>query len=480
MSALDDLFRKHFGVAPATVTPVQDGLGGSGRRILRMGAGTATAVGIEYRVRQENAAFIGFSEHFRALGLPVPAIYGHNLDSGCYIMEDLGGTTLYQLLQSTRDGDQVGEAAMGAYKKAIAWLPRFQVDGACGLDWGLCCPRDAFDRQSIEWDLNYFKYYFLRLSGLAFDEQALQDDFNTLADFLLQAPQDYFLYRDFQSRNIMVRDGEPWFLDYQGGRRGALQYDIASLLFDAKADLPHAVRHALLDLYLEELQERISISRDDFLRHYFGFVYIRIFQALGAYGYRGYFERKPLFLASVPYALRNIAWLLQNVALPVEMPELMRVCRAMVASEKLQSLAPLQASGPQRTLHVHVGSFSFHRGLPQDDSGHGGGFIFDARSLPNPGRLAEYRDLTGKDAAVAEYLAKQPAADEFYQHALAMVEASVRSYQARGFEHLTVYFGCTGGQHRSVYMAEKLARQLGATPGAAVTLEHRELTRMGL
>jgi hypothetical protein len=317
--------------------------------------------------------------------------------------------------------------------------------------------------------LNYFKYYFLRLAGIPFNEQALEEDFNRLTKFLLSADRSYFLYRDFQSRNIMLRDGRPYFLDYQGGRRGALQYDIASLLFDGKADLPPELRQQLLDHYLDALDGFVKVEREEFLRHYYAYVYVRILQALGAYGFRGFYERKAHFLQSVPYALKNLRWLLHNVELPVALPTLMDAITGMVGSGKLQSIA---SDGEELT--VVVSSFSFHRGPLQDDSGNGGGFVFDARSLPNPGRDERFKTLTGADAPVIEYLNQQESVHQFLANAMALIDASVSNYQRRGFKHLMVSFGCTGGQHRSVYLAGQVAKRLSGRNGVKVVLQHRE------
>ncbi|MDE3149212.1 MAG: phosphotransferase, partial [Acidobacteriota bacterium] len=337
-----------------------------------------------------------------------------------------------------------------------------------------CYPRASFDRQSIAWDLNYFKYYFLRLAGVPFNEQALELDFSRLTKFLLGASHDYFLYRDFQSRNVMLREGQPYFLDYQGGRKGALQYDIASLLYDGKADLPPALRQELLDHYLDCLAGFIALKREAFMEHYYAYVYIRIMQALGAYGFRGFYERKAHFLQSVPYALKNLRWLGANVKLPIALPALMDAFEGMLASEKLQGLAASAAE-----LTVRIFSFSFHRQMPVDDAGNGGGFVFDARSLPNPGREERFRQLTGKDAPVIEYLEQQEAVREFLAHAQPLVDASVSAYQRRGFKDLMVCFGCTGGQHRSVYLAEQLAKHLRGTAGVEAVVRHVELEKMG-
>ena len=479
MEILSRLFEQHFRDSLLSITPLQANLGGSGRQIFRLAGQSQTAIGIAYDVREENVAFLSFSRHFLSLGLPVPQIYAQDLDNGAYLLQDLGDLTLYQFLQANREGDQIAPAVLEAYRRVVEVLPSFQIEGGRTLDYSVCVPRQDFDAQSIQWDLSYFKYYFLKLAGFAFDEQALQDDFDRLTQLLLQAPRDFFLYRDFQSRNIMLVEGKPWFLDYQGGRRGALQYDIASLLFDAKADLPPDFRANLLDHYLEALARHGTIDREQFLLYYYPYVYIRILQALGAYGFRGYFERKPHFLASIPYALKNLAWLLDNVELPIALPTLLGLCRSMVDSPVLQALSP-RAVAETNPVQVSISSFSFHHGLPQDNSGHGGGFIFDARGLPNPGREAQYKQLTGKDAPVIAYLRKHPAVDQYFSHAAALVDSTIASYQQRGFDHLKVSFGCTGGQHRSVYLAEKLAAQLTSKPGVQVLLHHRELERMNL
>ncbi len=474
MDVLRTLFEQHFHLPADCVQPLQGELGGSGRKIVRLSNGRATAIGILYDVRAENVAFLEFSKHFRRHRLPVPEIYEEDLDRGAYLEEDLGDTTLSEFLSLHRRGEKIAPEAVEIYRRVVAVLPRFQVEAGRDLNYKVCYPRASFDRQSIAWDLNYFKYYFLRMAGVPFSEQALEVDFGRLTKFLLSAPRDYFLYRDFQSRNVMLRDGEPFFLDYQGGRKGALQYDIASLLYDSKADLPPALRQQLLDHYLDSLSPQVDLSRDAFMQHYYAYVYVRIMQALGAYGFRGFYERKSHFLQSVPYALKNLRWLLHNVELPIALPTLTEAFRSMVGSEKLQRVA-----SRTENLTVRILSFSFHRGWPEDETGNGGGFVFDGRSLPNPAREERFSALTGKDAPVIEYLNQQASVREFLAQATSLVDASVSNYQSRGFKDLLVSFGCTGGQHRSVYLAEELAKHLRGRPGVDVVLEHRELERMG-
>jgi aminoglycoside/choline kinase family phosphotransferase len=496
IDVLKGLFEQRFHAPPERVQPLQGQLGGSGRIIVRLAAGEQSAIGILYDVREENVAFIEFSRHFRRHGLPVPEIYADDLRHGAYLEQDLGNTTLFDFLVANRAGEDIAPAVVDAYIKVVQMLPRFQVEAGRDLNYKVCYPRSSFDRQSISWDLNYFKYYFLRLAGIPFSEQALENDFSRLTKFLLSAPRDYFLYRDYQSRNVMLLDGQPFFLDYQGGRKGALHYDIASLLYDAKADLPPALRQKLLDHYIEALRRHIEIERDAFMRHYYAFVYVRIMQALGAYGFRGFYERKPHFLQSVPYALKNLCWLLENVTLPVALPALTGAFKSIVISEKLLALpsvgetrSALATRTPVETkpaiaaenLVVRIFSFSFHRGgPPKDETGHGGGFVFDVRSLPNPGREERFKTLTGKDAPVIDYLRQYSSVDEYLKNAESLVDASIGNYQSRGFKSLTASFGCTGGQHRSVYLAEQLASHLRGRAGVEVVVRHIELEKMEL
>ncbi len=434
LDVLKKLFEQHFHAPPERIVPLQGELGGSGRKIIRLASQKESAIGILYSVREENAAFLEFSKHFRRHGLPVPEIYTEDLSHGAYLEEDLGDTTLFEFLSKNRSGANIAPQVVEAYRKVVAVLPRFQVEAARDLNYTVCYPISSFDRQSIAWDLNYFKYYFLRLAGIPFNEHALEDDFSRLTEFLLSAPRDYFLYRDFQSRNIMLRNGDPYFVDYQGGRQGALQYDIASLLYDAKADLPPELRQQLLDHYLDRLSSFIQLDREAFLRHYYAYVYIRIMQALGAYGFRGFYERRVHFLQSVPYALKNLRWLLHNVRLPIPLPALMNAFKDMLSSES---------------------------------------------SLPNPGREERFKSLTGKDAPVIDYLNQQETVHQFLASVYSLVDSSLSSYQQRGFKNLMVSFGCTGGQHRSVFLAEQLAKRLRARNGLEVAVRHLELEKLG-
>ncbi len=403
----------------------------------------------------ENDAFFYLTRFFRNLNLNVPELFVVAPDKQYYLQEDLGRTTLYDFLTKNRQSDGRPTAeVVGYYEKVVRALPDLQLAGKQGMDFSIAYPRHAFDRQSMLWDLNYFKYYFLKLVNVPFNEQRLEDDFNKLMDYLLAVDSNYFLYRDFQSRNIMVKDGNVYFIDYQGGRKGAPQYDIASLLYDAKADLSPELRDHLFNIYLDALSQHVFVDRADFECHFQGFVLIRILQAMGAYGYRGYFEHKSHFLQSVPYAVRNIMGIVDHWSAPVQLPELFGALRAIAASDFVK---PYQ---PGQTLTVLVQSFSYKKSIPQDPSPNGGGFVFDCRALPNPGREKRFAHNTGKDDCVIEYLEKYPAVAEFKAHAYAILDQAVDNYIERNFDHLMVSFGCTGGQHRSVYFAEQMAKHL--------------------
>lgn len=446
---------------------------GSDRTYCRIAGERQTAIGAHNADKKENRAFIEFTRHFHEAGLPVPELYRVDEANDVYLEEDLGDITLFALLTDLREKDGFNETIIELYKKAIAWLPKFQIDAGKTLNYRVCYPRASFDKQSMMWDLNYFKYYFLKLAKIPFDEQALEDDFEKFTRFLLQAEHDFFLYRDFQSRNIMIREGEPYFIDYQGGRKGALQYDVASLLYDAKADIPQNIRNQLLEHYIQVLSNHIPVEREIFLQHYYGYVFIRIMQALGAYGFRGFYERKRHFLRSVPYAIRNLEWLLQNVELPIKIPALTDAWERLVRSSYLR-----QIGNADLRLTVRIQSFSYRRGIPVDEKGHGGGFVFDCRVLPNPGRLPEYAQFTGNDSQIIEYLRKEPDVAAFMQHVQSIIAQVVPNYQKRNFTNLMVSFGCTGGRHRSVYCANLLADYLRQNFNVDVELRHRELELM--
>ncbi len=466
------LFAEHFGKAPATVLPLEGD--GSSRKMFRLiGDDYETAIGVIGPDAEENRAFLSYSRALRSVNLPVPEIYAADEKAGMYIEEDLGDTTLFDALAAARkrDGGEFPPGMLPVYRRVVEELPRFQVEGGRVIDYSVAYPRAEFDRQSMLWDLNYFKYHFLKLAHIPFNEARLEKDFKRFTSFLLAADRRHFLYRDFQSRNVMLRDGEPWFIDYQGGRRGALQYDIASLLYDAKAALPNAERELLLNHYLDALERYFPVDREKFRQHYRGYVLVRIMQAMGAYGYRGFFERKIRFLQSVPPAIDNIERLLGQDGMPVELPELEAVFSHICGSQALRQ----RPGRPQPGLTVNIGSFSYKHGYPEDTGGHGGGFVFDLRALHNPGRYSEYVELCGCHDPVIRFLEAVPEVEDFWQHVTGLIDGQVETYLTRGFTSLSVYFGCTGGQHRSVYFAERLTRHLKQLfPEVHINLVHRE------
>lgn len=465
------LYRERFGAAPAAVLELPgDGSSRTYRRLV--GADGGTVIGAFGPDREENRAFLSFSRSLRGIGLPVPEVHAADEASGVWLIEDLGDTTLFDALREERRrrGSRLPRPILDVYRRVLEVLPRFQIEGHRVIDYSVAYPRAAFDRQSILWDLNYFKYHFLKLAHVPFNEGRLERDFDRLAGFLLEAGLDHFLYRDFQSRNILLRDGDPWFIDYQGGRRGALQYDVASLLYDAKADIPARNREALLEHYLDALEAHVDVDRRAFRELYRGYVLVRVMQALGAYGYRGFFERRPRFLESVPFAARNIAHIVDE-GLPVRLPEIEASLRRIVDEWATGGEPDGQTAG----LVVVVTSFSYRHGYPHAVGGHGGGFVFDCRAIPNPGRRPEHRETTGLDPAVAAYIEAQPELTAFWESARSLVDAQVAEYLRRGFTSLSIAFGCTGGQHRSVYLAERLARHIRERfPAVHVQVIHRE------
>lgn len=448
--------------------------GGSSRRYYRLSGATRQCVGTIADDLRENEAFFAFTNHLVAKGMPVPQLYAVDTDRRHYLQQDLGDQSLYGLLQDKkRAGGGFDSQMMQLYRQALSDLDALQRAGS-DMDFSLAFPRPQFDRRCMLWDLNYFKYNFLKLAHIEFDEELLENDFHSLVDFLLQADCNYFMYRDFNPRNIMVVDecghstintqhSTLFYIDYQGGRQGAAQYDVASLLYSAKSDLPEAIRQELLQHYFALHGDPV------FMTYFWGYVLLRIMQTMGAYGYRGLFERKPYFAESIPLAVANLRLVVENHPMSVLLPELERVWKRI---GDMQSAAQPAQDG---RLTVQVMSFSYKRGLPEDNSGNGGGFVFDCRALPNPGRYEQYRAYTGKDRPVIEFLQRGEAVAQFLESVKTLVGQSVDKYVERRFTHLSVSFGCTGGQHRSVYCAEQLAQWLReAYPDVVVDLRHRE------
>jgi aminoglycoside/choline kinase family phosphotransferase len=465
---LTELYSDWAGMEPVTIEFLS--AHGSERKYFRIHGNKASVIGVYNADRAENRAFIELSNHFYKLGLPVPHLYHYSMDQPVYLIQDLGDKTLFSHLLEQREHNGFSDELVQLYERAVTLLIRFQIEGGKEIDYSICYPRSAFDKQSMLWDLSYFKYYFMKLAKISFNEQKLENDFHHFADFLLQASCNYFLYRDYQSRNIMILEGNLYCIDYQGGRKGALQYDIASLLYDAKADIPQTIRAYLLQKYLSIAAEYGMPDSSLFLKYYPGYILIRIMQALGAYGFRGFYERKPRFLESVPYAIKNLETVLKESTIPVEIPELRHVWAQIIETTSLRQIAPVTSR-----LTVSITSFAYKNGLPGDPGEHGGGFVFDCRALPNPGRYPEYAAYTGKDNQVIEFLKSKTEVKQFLRNIFRIVTQVIENYQERHFTSLTITFGCTGGRHRSVYCASRLAAYIKKKYHVAIMLQHREL-----
>ncbi len=471
ISSVTELFKDWLGESPVSIIKLPETT--SGRKYYRLQAGDISAIAVFNNNKRENNAFIYLSNHLRKHSVNVPLIYKVNDKNNVYLIEDLGDMTLNKYLGENKDKDLFTKIAGVIYKRIIDEMPAIQVSASRDLDFSICYPRPEFDYQSIMWDLNYFKYYFLKLAGINFDEQYLEKDFQAFTDYLLEADRNYFLYRDFQSRNIMLKNDKIYFIDYQGGRRGALQYDLASLLFEAKTHLSCELREELLDYYITVNSKRKNFNSKEFIRYYPGYIFIRMIQAMGAYGFRGYFERKTFYLNSIPYAVRNLNWLLSNYDLKVKMPELSGCLQKITNSELLKEYEQHQAE-----YVISINSFSYKSGIPQDNSENGGGFVFDCRAMPNPGRYAQYSQLTGKDKSVVDFLEQEEEVRKFIDNAYSIVKASIINYQARNFTNLMINFGCTGGRHRSVYFSEQLANRIRHDFNIKIKLRHRALENM--
>jgi aminoglycoside/choline kinase family phosphotransferase len=463
---LMSLFELNFGEKPTSTEMLPRS--GSDRVYYRIKTEKHSAIGAFNADIKENEAFFSFTQTFLNQEIKVPSLYAIAPDSQHYLLSDLGDKTLYSCILKPEDS-KCEKTSLCLVKETLNELLHLQLKGSKAIDFKKCYPRERFDRQSIVWDLNYFKYEFLKLATVHFEEQALEDDFNKLADYLLQASSDYFMHRDFQSRNVMIIDNKPWFIDYQGGRKGPLQYDLASLLFSPKTGLNSTQREVMLEYYLNKLEVYIPIDRNKFVDLYYAFVLIRILQALGAYGFRGIYEGKPNFRSSIPDAIQNINDLFDKKLIKIDLPEIEKIFCFLKGSEWAKKLEL-----PTDKLTVRVTSFSFKKGIPFDPSENGGGFVFDCRGLPNPGRLNEYKIFSGKDKKVIDYLEEFPVVANFQENARKIVEISIKEYIERGFNHLCVNFGCTGGQHRSVYNAEKFASWVENNFPVNVVLLHTE------
>ena len=442
------VFETKFGNKPVSIELLPQS--GSYRKYFRLSAKTGeTVIGVFNAEIQENRAFISFTKSFLRKDLPVPEIIMEDIDEQFYLLQDLGNTTLFNYLQTKPDENDVAEL----YRKIIDQLIRFQFDGHCEVDYSVCYPRNFFDAQSVMWDLNYFKYNFLKFLRISFHEQRLENDFKLLVQYTERIPVDSFLYRDFQSSNIMIHKNTPYFIDYQGGRKGAFYYDLASLLYDAKANLSNKLKEDLKEYYYLCIQKRCSIQKKEFDGNFTVFTLIRIMQAMGAYGFRGIFERKENFIKSIPYAVENLRSVIEKKEFSLNIPELLHVYNQLFKHPDC-----MHKKSTKGELMVRIYSFSFKKGMPGDDKGNGGGFVFDCRGLPNPGRFPEYRKFTGKDQKVIDFFQDKKVVHQFIDHVSDLVEITINDYRTSQKADLMISFGCTGGQHRSVYCAEQLVK----------------------
>jgi aminoglycoside/choline kinase family phosphotransferase len=439
---------------------------GSNRRYFRLKGEEGTMIGVCGTSVDENKAFIYIAKHFRECGLPVPEVYCHSDDFVFYLQEDLGDTLLFNAIEKGRKTSVFSEEEKVLLRKTIRILPAIQFAGANGFDFSVCYPQPEFNERSIMWDLNYFKYCFLKATGMEFQENMLEDEFLKMSDVLMRSSSATFMYRDFQSRNVMIKDGEPYFIDFQGGRKGPFYYDVASFLWQAKARYPDSLRKELIKDYIEALRKYKPVDENYFYSQLRHFVLFRTLQVLGAYGFRGYFEKKPHFIQSVPYALENLRELLKE-----DYPEYPYLCKML---RQLTELKQFTDDLKKHQLTVKVMSFAYKKGIPDDPTGNGGGFVFDCRAVNNPGKYDRYKPFNGLDEPVIRFLEEDGEILTFMEHVYALVDASVKRYMERGFSNLSVCFGCTGGQHRSVYSAQHLAEHLNRKFGVRVELVHRE------
>jgi len=457
IQAIQELYKQWRGKEAASIDVLPQS--GSERRYFRLHEeGGSTIIGTYGANIKENETFFYFSENFYDKNLPVANILAVSDDRMFYLQEDFGDISLIDRLEA----EGYTEDIYFLFRKSLEALAKLHVIGDIGLEYDRCLTNKEFGKQAIMADLLYFKYYFLDALRKPYDKQALIDDFEALSNYLTHAEYKYFMFRDFQSRNIMVKsDNSVHFIDYQGGMKGAPQYDVASMLWQARANLNDEWKERLLNDYISGLEELIDkkVNRSIFKSQYNGYVMIRLLQVLGAYGFRGLFERKAHFLTSIPLALTNLKWFINNQSIGIALPEFGRVLDICVDDEIIQQFTPLQAN-EKTPLTVKINSFSYKKGLPIDETGNGGGFVFDCRGILNPGRIEEFKSQTGRDKSVKDFLEQQTKMNEFLNSVFDVVDITVEDYLKRDFESLMISFGCTGGQHRSVYAADALARHL--------------------
>lgn len=462
MDNLLKLYKEYKGAEPVTCQTITGS--GSNRQYYRLTDEQGKSlIGVRGTSVEENRAFIYLANHFLSKGLPVPEIVAKSDDYLCYLQRDLGNRALFDAIAKGRKCGTYDQTETALLERVVALLPDFQFLGAKGLDFSVCYPQQEMDETNVMFDLNYFKYCFLKPSGVDFHEMRLEEDFRKMAHDICRDRQETFLYRDFQARNVMLNENDaPYFIDFQGGRKGPIYYDVASFLWQASARYPDELRHHLIGVYLRSLQRYTTMDEETFQTRLQLFVLFRTLQVLGAYGYRGYFERKKHFLDSIPSAIENLRKTLAANDFPY--PHLTEVLRNLIESRCLRP----------SSLTVRVFSFSYKKGIPEDTSGNGGGYVFDCRSTHNPGRYDAYKQMTGLDEPVIRFLEEDGEILTFLDSVYRLADAHVERYMERGFTDLMFSFGCTGGQHRSVYSAQHLAEHLHKKYGIRVLLCHRE------
>ena len=455
------LYEETFGFTPQSVLRLTGD--GSNRVYYRLLSEGKPVIGVCGTSTEENRAFVALSEAFIKSGVAAPVVFAVSSDGLCYLQEDLGDVSLYASLQRAREEGCFEGDDLALLCRTISRLPHIQFRVPEYFDFSLCYPVGDFNERTIMWDLNYFKYCFLKGVGIEFNESLLEDEFDKLAMLLLSDNDNVFLYRDFQSRNVMLKTGEPFFIDFQGGRRGPVYYDVASFVGQARAKYSNEAVSVMVDAYIDALREYRAVEKEHFMDMLLLFRIFRLLQNLGAYGYRGLFERKKAFVESIPAALAQLTELLSSSG---NFPYIERLVREI-------AVLPMFKRKETEGLTVDVLSFSYKRGIPDDVSGNGGGFVFDCRAIHNPGRYEPYKKLTGMDKPVIEFLERESNIGEFLENAYALVDNMVDTYKKRGFTHIQVCCGCTGGQHRSVYSAEHIARHVSEKFGVRVVVTHK-------
>ncbi len=468
-SRVEKAFERWKGAPAEVITRLPQS--GSDRIYFRLICREDRLIGAFNPSREENEAFIGFSNHFLSKGLPVPEIYVYYPEEKVYFLEDLGDTNLFTWLARRSDEERFNRETEELFLTIAADLVRIQTEGIKGLDLSLCYPHRSFDRQSIVWDMNYYKYMFLKLIGAPFNEMRLERDFEILTRFLLDAGQEYFLFRDFQTANIMIRDGKPWYIDYQGGRLGAPQYDIASLVYDAKAYIPRELREATISRHLDLFAAATGRPRESLAMYQGAFTLIRLMQALGAFGFRGLHENKPTFNESIVPAVELMNELLESDAVQIDLPELRKASLAVPLQRKYRILEHYQ-----QMVTIELESFAYTRGRMVNYD-NGSGFVFDCRGLRNPETEAGLTDTTGLDPEVIEFYNNDDEAVAFAGDCTNIIRNSLAMMRRKGIVNIRAAFGCVGGHHRSVWVAERVASMLSAMPGVEVTVKHLAIAK---